>query len=139
MNKITLYGNLTADPETAVSKNGKTFATFSIAVNHGWGENKKVSFFRCVSNDKTAEILCQYTRKGSRILCHGNIEQESWTDKATGQKRSDYKIIVRELELPPRPGNSYVEKHHPHTGDKYDSPFDAPIPADSFLNDNAPF
>ena len=137
MNKITLYGNLTADPQTAVSQSGKTVATFSIAVNHGWGENKKVSFFRCVSFDKTAEILCQYTHKGSRILCHGNIEQETWTDK-TGQKRSDYKIIVWELELPPRTGN-YSEKTHPDTGDKYDSPFDTPIPADSFINGNEPF
>lgn len=39
MNNVTLMGRLGQDPELKTSKKDKSFATFSIATNDGFGDN----------------------------------------------------------------------------------------------------
>ena len=53
MNKYICTANLTRDPELSfVPASGKAYCKFGIAVNYGFGDNKKTSFLNCVAFDK---------------------------------------------------------------------------------------
>lgn len=104
MNHVILMGNLTADPEIRYTPKGLAVADFTIAHNKRWtddnGEQKeKVSFIGCVMFGKRAEAFAQYHRKGSKALVEGEMAQESWEDKKTGEKRSKTKVHVNSWEF----------------------------------------
>ena len=56
MNKVILVGRLTRDPEVRYTQKGTAVASFSIAVNTGFGENKRADFIPIVVWDKLAEV-----------------------------------------------------------------------------------
>ena len=104
MNHVILLGNLTADPEIRHTPKGLAVADFTIAHNKRWtddsGEQKeKVSFIGCVMFGKRAEAFAQYHKKGSKALVEGELAQESWEDKKTGEKRSKTKVHVNSWEF----------------------------------------
>ena len=52
MNRITLYGRLTRQPETLIGANGKPVCRFSISVRRQYrreGEEYRYDFFECSS------------------------------------------------------------------------------------------
>jgi single-strand DNA-binding protein len=98
----TLVGNLTADPQLTFTAGGAAKLVFSIAVNHVWrdaeGEQqKKTSFFDCVVWRETAEKAADVLEKGIGAVVTGRLEQRSWDDKETGQKRSKVELVVDEV------------------------------------------
>lgn len=102
--KAIITGNLTRDPEMRVTPNGANVASFSVAVNRTFkdnsGESKEsVSFIDCVAWGKAAEIISQYAKKGTGILVSGRLEQRSWEDKNSGQKRSRTEVVVEDFNF----------------------------------------
>ncbi len=100
--KAFVAGNITRDPEMRATPNGSQVANFSIAVNRVFKstdgtQQEQVSYLECVAWGKTGETIAQYTKKGSPILVIGRLEQRSWEDKTTGQKRSRTEIIVEDF------------------------------------------
>ena len=98
MNNVNLIGNLTADPEMKISQNNKGYCNFTIAINDGWGDNKKVHFINCVTWNKQAESLVQYCNKGSRIAISGKLDQSTWEDR-DGNKRSAIKVVALQIQF----------------------------------------
>lgn len=103
-NKTLLAGNLTKDPELKFTAKGSAIANFTIAHNRKWrtdaGEDKEeVSFIDCVAFGKTAENIAKFFKKGSAIFVEGRLKQESWDDKATGQKRSKLVVTVESFQF----------------------------------------
>ena len=49
MNKYICTANLTKDPELSYTGAGKAYCKFGIAVNYGWGDNKKQAFLNLYS------------------------------------------------------------------------------------------
>ena len=98
-NKLILIGHLTKDVETNYTTNGTAVAKSTIAVNNGYGDNKKTMFidFKCWS--KTSEFLAKHFKKGSAILLEGELEQESWEDKNGGGKRSKHVFNVLTIKF----------------------------------------
>lgn len=102
LNKITLIGNLTRDPEERKLPSGKLCATFGVATNLRWrdGKTKEVreaaEFHRVVAWGSLAEVAVQYLEKGSRVYIEGRLRQRRFTDKQ-GQGRSIQEISVSEL------------------------------------------
>lgn len=47
--KITIVGNLAQNPELSATSTGREILKYSIASNHGRGENAKTSWFRVTS------------------------------------------------------------------------------------------
>lgn len=80
MNNLSLLGRLGGDPELKTSKNDKAFATFSIATNDGYGDNKKTNWHRCIAFGKTAEIIDQYVKKGQLLAVQGSVEYSKSDD-----------------------------------------------------------
>ena len=107
LNKVTLIGNLGADPEVRSTQNGGRVATLSVATSRQWkGQDgqmqEKTEWHRVIfwnSNySKLADIAEKYCRKGEKIYVEGSIEYRSWQDKE-GQTRYTTEIKVRELML----------------------------------------
>ncbi|MFA6105866.1 MAG: single-stranded DNA-binding protein [Patescibacteria group bacterium] len=58
MNRVTLIGNLTRDPEVKyTAKENKAISTFTLAVNTGYGEKRKTDYIYVVCWQKLAEIV----------------------------------------------------------------------------------
>lgn len=102
--KAFVAGNLTRDPELRATPNGAQVANFSIAVNRTFKgsdgtQQDQVSYIECVAWGKAGETICQYCQKGSGLLVTGRLEQRSWEDKNTGQKRSRTEVIVEDFSF----------------------------------------
>ena len=98
MDKCIFAGRLARDVEVRQTNAGKSVANFAIAVDTGYGENKKANFFNIVAFEKTAELIATYFHKGDRILLETEAQQNSWTDK-DGNKRSEVNFVVRSWEF----------------------------------------
>lgn len=92
VNKIILLGNLVADPELRNTTTGKQVASFRIAVDSGIGENKKTLFLNGTIWGTQAENLVKYKTKGEQIYVEGELREESWEDKDSGEKKT--KIVI---------------------------------------------
>ena len=102
--KAIITGNLTRDPESRTTPNGANVCSFSVAVNRVYrdsnGEQKEdVSFIDCSAWGKLGEMITQYAKKGSGVLVSGRLDQRSWEDKTTGQKRSRVEIVVEDFNF----------------------------------------
>lgn len=103
-NKVILMGNLTRDPETRTTPSGQTVTNFSLAVNRTWKGNdgqqqEAVSYINCVAWGKPGEIIAQYLTKGRALLVSGRLDQRSWDDKESGQKRSTVEVVVEDFNF----------------------------------------
>ena len=102
--KAIITGNLTRDPELRTTPNGASVCSFSVAVNRVYrdsnGEQKEdVSFIDCSAWGKLGEMIGQYAKKGAGVLVSGRLDQRSWEDKNTGQKRSRVEIVVEDFNF----------------------------------------
>lgn len=100
MNRSLFVARTTKDVELRYSSGNEpvAVATTSIAVDDGFGDRKRTSFFDIVIFGKRGEAFEKYVRKGQKValICHA--QQDTWTTKE-GQKRSAVKFIVDEWEF----------------------------------------
>lgn len=102
--KAIISGNITRDPELRTTPNGANVCSFSVAVNRTFRDSsgnsqESVSFIDCSAWGKAAEVISQYAKKGTGILVSGRLEQRSWDDKNTGQRRSKTEIVVEDFNF----------------------------------------
>ena len=93
MNKVHLIGNLTRDPEVRYTQSGKAVCTFSIAINDGYGENKKAYFFPVVVWNKSAEACGNSLHKGSKVAVTGKLTSRQYDNKE-GEKVTVFEIVA---------------------------------------------
>ncbi len=108
--KAIVAGNVTRDPEMRSTAGGSQVCSFAIAVNRTFRDSSgnqqdQVSYIDCVAWGKSAEIISQYVKKGSALLVSGRLEQRSWEDKNTGQRRSRTEIIIEDFSFISGNGN----------------------------------
>lgn len=96
MNKVIMLGNITKDLELRFTKDEKCLCQFSIAINSGYGENKRTDFIECVVWNKQAENLVKYCGKGSQIGIEGRLQNSSYEDKE-GNKRTKTQILCENI------------------------------------------
>lgn len=106
LNKVTLAGNLTRDPEQRYTPSGTAIAEFGLAVNRKWrdsdGEQREdVTFVDITFWGRTAEVICKHLAKGSPIYLEGRLQLDSWDDAETGQKRYKLKVIGQNFQFLP--------------------------------------
>ena len=93
MNKIFEIGRLTRDPEVRYTQSGKAVCTFSIAVDDGYGENKKAYFFPVVVWNKAAEACGNSLHKGSKVAVTGKLTSRQY-DNSEGKKVTVFEIVA---------------------------------------------
>lgn len=102
--KAIIAGNVTRDPEMRATPSGAQACNFTIAVNRVFrgsdgGQQEQTSFIDCVAWGKSGETIAQYVKKGSALIVSGRIEQRSWEDKNSGQRRSRTEIVVDDFSF----------------------------------------
>jgi single-strand DNA-binding protein len=98
LNVCSFTGRAGRDPEIKFFESGSAIAQFTIAVD-GFKRDSEPLWLNLKIWGKLAQVAGDYVRKGSQIAVSGQLENESWTDKATGEKRSKMVLNVRELTL----------------------------------------
>ena len=103
MNKCTLVGRLTKDPEIRYSQgeNATATARFSVAVSRRFKNaegNYDADFINCVAFGKAGEFAEKYLKKGTKIAVVGRIQTGSYTNK-DGQKVYTTDVVVEEQEF----------------------------------------
>ena len=97
MNKVILVGRLTRDPEVRYTQTGKAVASFSVAVDTGFGENKRADFIPIVVWDKLAEVCGNNLTKGRRVLVEGRLQIREY--EKDGQKRRSAEVVAQNFEF----------------------------------------
>lgn len=96
LNRITMTGRLTRDPELRTTQSNISVTSFSIAnqrnYKNGNGE-RDTDFFDVVAWRATAEFVTKYFVKGSLVTVDGRLETRKFTDKE-GNKRTVVEIIA---------------------------------------------
>lgn len=110
LNKVTLLGNLGADPEIRTTTNGSKVAQFSLATSRQWSsasgeKQEKTEWHKCVAwNPKgergmrLADLVEKYVKKGDKLFVEGEIQYRQYEDKDK-QTRYVTEINVREIIL----------------------------------------
>jgi single-strand DNA-binding protein len=104
LNRVTLIGNLGADPEVRYTQNREAIATIRIATTETYkdkssGERKEITeWHRVVFFGRTAEVVGEYLKKGSPVYVEGRIQTRKWQDKA-GQDRYVVEILASEMKM----------------------------------------
>lgn len=103
LNRVTLLGNLGADPEFRTTPNGQSVATLNLATTYSYkdknGEWKEVTdWHRLVCWERMAEIARDYLNKGSKVYVEGKLRNRSYEDK-DGITKYITEVILSELIL----------------------------------------
>ena len=78
MNRTFTLGNLTDAPELRKTSSGKSYTSFSLAVNRMQGEERKTDYLNFVAWERNAENVCKYCVKGSKLLVEGRIQNRTY-------------------------------------------------------------
>ena len=97
LNSVILMGRLTRDPELRQTDAGTSVCRFSIAVDNGYGENKKTDFINCVAFKGTAEFVSKYFSKGQMIALSGRLSTRTWDDNGTTRYATE--VSVRAVDF----------------------------------------
>jgi single-strand DNA-binding protein len=104
VNKVILLGNVGKDPEIRSTTGGTMVANLTLATSDrqkdpqgNWQD--RTEWHNLVAFQRTAEIIRDYVKKGTKLYVEGKIQTRSWDDKESGQKRYRTEIIVNDLSL----------------------------------------
>ena len=141
INRVTLVGRLTRDPELRHLPSGSPVLEFGLAVNGRQQDSggtwvDKPNFFDVKVYGNQAEFLSQYLQKGRRVGIDGRLDWRSW-EAQDGTKRSKVDVVAQTVQfLDSRgegeagAGGSYIPADPSATpaGDFPSSPTDDDIP-----------
>ncbi len=101
LNRATILGRLTRDPEVRQTPSGQTVATLGVATNRVWTDQsgvkqERAEFHNVVLWGKLADIAGQYMTKGRRIYIEGRLETRDWTGQ-DGVKRYRTEIVASNM------------------------------------------
>lgn len=105
LNKVTVMGNLGADPEIRRTAEGTPIANMRIATSESWkdkatGERKEkvewhtVVVFGRPEGGGLAQMIEKWLTKGDKVYVEGQLQTRKWQDK-DGQDRWSTEIVVR--------------------------------------------
>ena len=98
MNNWIGIGRLTRDIDVRyAAQTQKAVARFTLAIDDGYGENKKTNFISIVAFGKTTENLEKFSGKGLRIAINGHIQTGSY--EKDGQKVYTTDIVADRIEF----------------------------------------
>ena len=97
MNQVALIGRLGKDPDLRYS--GETaVCRFTLAVDDGYGENKKTYWPSIVCFKRTAELVDRYAHKGSKVAVLGKLTTGSYTNNE-GRKIYTTEVVANHVEF----------------------------------------
>lgn len=98
INNVVLSGRLTKDVEVRMSQNNKKYCQFTLAVDKYVNGEQQADFINCVAWERNAEILSEYTSKGSKVNVVGRIQTRNYKNN-NGQTIYVTEVLVQQVEL----------------------------------------
>lgn len=115
MNKITLIGNLTHDPEIRSTQSGVTVCAFTIAVNRRFADangERATDYFRINAWRQLGESCGRYLAKGRKMAVVGELQARLYEAK-DGSTRMVLDVQADEVEfLSPKQESSAAPAPH---------------------------
>lgn len=96
MNNFCMTGNIAQDLNLKAAGEANQYVKFRMAVRRPF--SKSSDFFTFCAWNKTAETLCQYCHKGSKIAVSGHVTTNDW-ETQDGQKRHDVEFIIDTVDF----------------------------------------
>jgi single-strand DNA-binding protein len=98
LNRVTLVGRLTRDPELRRTQSGVAVTNFTLAVDNRFSrtQERTASFFNVVCWNQTAENVAKFMKKGSLVGVDGRLEQRTF-DRRDGSKGQVIEVIADQV------------------------------------------
>lgn len=116
MNRVTLIGRLTRDPDVKYTQGIQPMvvAHYTLAVDRPYAKDREqtADFINCVAFGKNGEFAKNYLHKGTKIAIEGRIQTGSYTDKE-GRKVYTTDIVVEHHEFCESRGNGNGGNNQP--------------------------
>lgn len=99
LNKISLQGRFTRDPELRRTQSGTAVCSFTLAVDRdvkSQDGTRGTDFIDCVAWRAGAEFVSKYFRKGNMAVVVGRLELRDWTDN-DGKKRRSAQVATESI------------------------------------------
>ena len=144
LNRATILGRLTRDPEVRNTPSGQSVSTIGVATNRVWTDNsgvrqERVEFHDVVLWGKLAEIAGQYLSKGRRVYIEGRLQTRDWVGK-DGVKRYKTEIVATNLIMLDGPRGSHSATQADYGAPPpSDPPMDVPAGDDEIRVEDIPF
>lgn len=126
MNKLTIIGNLTKDPELRTTTAGKNVCSFTVAVNRRQRREQnnqpEADFFRISAWDQKADICSKYLAKGSKVCIIGPVRVD--VRESNGKTYANLEVNADEIEFLSQ--RNEQTKIDPQTGYQQVEPSDLP-------------
>jgi single-strand DNA-binding protein len=97
VNNFSCTGRVGGEPTVRQLNNGKDVASFSVAVDSGYGENKQTNWVKVSLFDKRSAVA-RYIKKGDLIGLSGEIRLATWTDKE-GLEKTNLELTNPDVTL----------------------------------------
>ena len=87
LSDVTLIGNV-GKIESQYTTQAKLITKFSLAVNIGYGDNKKTNWYYCTAWERTAEFVQQRAQVGTQLFVEGELFLREWKTKDSEDRLS---------------------------------------------------
>jgi len=101
MNKLTIIGNLTRDPELRTTSTGLNVCSFTVAVNRRRSANSnqpEADFFRVTAWRQLGENCQRYLAKGRKVAVVGPVSVSTYTAN-DGTTRASLEVTADDVEF----------------------------------------
>ncbi|MDP7477132.1 MAG: single-stranded DNA-binding protein [Candidatus Peribacteraceae bacterium] len=103
VNRVTLLGNVTRDPELKATTNGQSVCTFGLATNRVWKDKAQEKqslpeYHNLVAWGQQAEFISSTVQKGAPLFVEGYLKTRSW-DSAEGTKIYRTEVVIENIVL----------------------------------------
>jgi single-strand DNA-binding protein len=133
LNKMTIIGNLGADPEVRYLDGGAVVAQFNVATTEKYtnrnGEKvEQTEWFRVELWNEQAKVAEKYLKKGNPVYIEGRLRTEVWTDKE-GKERTSLRVRASTMQLLGGPSGSGGQEDVAYEAPRQQQAAPAPAPA----------
>src|ERR1700760_1336004 len=113
INRVVLVGRLTRDPELRSLPSGRAVTGLRIACNSSRRDaegntSERPNYFDVSAFGVTAESVCRFTRKGSRVGIDGRLEWREW-ETAEHERRQAVNVVADVVQFLDAPGSGAGE------------------------------
>ena len=103
MNRLTIIGNLTRDPEQRTTPSGSTVCSFTVAVNRrgrrdAQNNQPEADFFRVSAWNQLGENCARYLAKGRKVAVVGPVSVHTYQGQ-DGQTRASLEVMANDVEF----------------------------------------
>lgn len=98
INRIIAIGRTTKKPELRTTQQGTAVATFTIAVDRGFGDKKETDFIPVVVWKGLAENCSKYLDKGKLVGVDGRLQLRTYED-SIGNKKTIAEIVANDVQF----------------------------------------